>query len=46
MLDKKIIIEYIKNNFYGDLNNMLIDYKIKYKSIAYFTSRLIYSLNE
>ena len=44
-LDKKIIKEYTKNTFYYDLNQMLMNYQIKYESIAYFTSRLMYSLN-
>ena len=46
LLDKKIIKEYTKNTFYGDLNKMLMNYQIKYESIAYFTSRLMYSLNK
>jgi len=44
-LDKKIIKEYTKNTFYYDLNKMLMNYEIKFESIAYFTSRLMYSLN-
>ena len=46
ILDKKLIKEYTKNTFYGDLNMMLMNYQIKYESIAYFTSRLMYSLNK
>jgi len=45
-LDKKIIKEYTKNTFYYDLNKMLMNYEIKFESIAYFTSRLMYSLNK
>ena len=45
-LDKLIIKEYTKNTFYGDLNKWLMDSKMKYyEPIAYFTARLMYSLN-
>ena len=46
MLDKLIIKEYSKNTFYGDLNNWLrtLDNQI-YEIIAYYTARLMYSLN-
>jgi hypothetical protein len=45
-LDKLVIKEYTKNTFHGDLNNWLriLDYNA-YEAILYFTSRLIYSLN-
>jgi len=45
-LDKLIIQEYTKNTFHGDLNNWLriLDYNA-YETISYFTSRLMYSLN-
>ena len=45
-LDKLLIKEYTKNTFYGDLNKWLMNSKINsYESIAYFTARLMYSLN-
>ena len=46
ILDKLVIKEYTKNTFYGDLNNWLrtLDNNI-YEKIAYYTSRLMYSLN-
>ena len=46
MLDKLIIREYSKNTFYGDLNNWLrtLDNQT-YEIIAYYTARLMYSLN-
>ena len=46
ILDKLVIKEYTKNTFYGDLNNLLriLDNDI-YEKIAYYTSRLMYSLN-
>ena len=45
-LDKLIIKEYTKNTFYGDLNNWLMNSKMNfYEPIAYFTARLMYSLN-
>ena len=46
ILDKLVIKEYTKNTFYGDLNNWLriLDNDI-YEKIAYYTSRLMYSLN-
>ena len=46
MLDKLIIKEYTKNTLYGDLNNWLrkLD-NLAYEMIAYFTARLMYSLN-
>ena len=45
-LDKLVIKEYTKNTFHGDLNNWLriLDYNA-YEAISYFTSRLMYSLN-
>jgi hypothetical protein len=45
-LDKLIIKEYTKNTFHGDLNRWLMKGKMKdYEPVAYFTSRLMYSLN-
>ena len=45
-LDKLIIKEYTKNTFYGDLNKWLLSSKNKYfEPVAYFTARLMYSLN-
>ena len=45
-LDELIIKEYTKNTFYGDLNRWLMKgKKIYYEPVAYFTSRLMYSLN-
>ena len=46
-LDKLIIKEYTKNTFYGDLNKWLMNSKMNcYEPIAYFTARLMYSLNK
>ena len=46
ILDKLIIQEYTKNTFYGDLNKWLMNHKMNdYEPIAYFTARLMYSLN-
>ena len=47
-LDKLIIKEYTKNTFYGDLNKWLMNMNStmnSYEAVAYFTSRLMYSLN-
>ena len=45
-IDELIIKEYTTNTFYGDLNRWLMKGKMKYyEPIAYFTSRLMYSLN-
>ena len=45
-LDKLIIKEYTKNTFYGDLNKWLMNSKFNfYEPVAYFTARLMYSLN-
>ena len=45
-LDEMIIKEYTRNTFYGDLNRWLMKGKMKdYAPVAYFTSRLMYSLN-
>ena len=45
-LNKLIIKEYTKETFYGDLNRWLMNSKMNsYDTIAYFTSRLMYSLN-
>ena len=46
-LNQLIIKEYTKETFYGDLNKWLMDSKMNsYDLIAYFTSRLMYSLNK
>jgi hypothetical protein len=48
-LDKLIIKEYTKNTFYGDLNKWLMNMNStmnSYEAVAYFTSRLMYSLNK
>ena len=46
LLNKLIIKEYTKETFYGDLNKWLMNSKMNsYDTIAYFTSRLMYSLN-
>ena len=46
VLNKLIIKEYTKETFYGDLNRWLMDSKMNsYDTIAYFTSRLMFSLN-
>ena len=46
-LDKLIIREYTKNTFYGDLNKWLMNATMDfYEPVAYFTSRLMYSLNK
>ena len=46
-LDKLIIKEYTKNTFYGDLNKWLMNSKMNFfEPIAYFTARLMYSLNK
>ena len=45
-LDKLIIKEYTKNTFYGDLNKWLMNKMNDYEPIAYFTARLMYSLNK
>jgi hypothetical protein len=45
-LDKLIIREFTSNSFYGDLNKWLMNSKFNsYETIAYFTARLMYSLN-
>ena len=45
-LDKLIIQEYTKNTFYGDLNKWLMNSKMNsYEPVAYFTARLMFSLN-
>ena len=45
-LDELVIREYTKNTIYGDLNRWLMKGKmIYYEPVAYFTSRLMYSLN-
>ena len=47
-LDKSLITEYTKNTFYGDLNKWLMNFTMNfydYESVAYFTGRLMYSLN-
>ena len=46
-LDELIIKEYTRNTYYGDLNRWLMKGKMKYyEPVAYFTSRLMYSLNK
>jgi len=46
LLNKLIIKEYTKNTIYGDLNKWLMNSnKNFYLAIAYFTARLMYSLN-
>ena len=45
ILDNLIIKEYTKNTFCCDLNRWLANSKIINESVAYFTSRLMYSLN-
>ena len=46
VLDKLIIKEYTKNSYYGDLNKWLMNSKLNsYDTIAYYTARLMYSLN-
>ena len=45
-LDKLIINEYTKNTFYGDMNQWLRSLNTNvYEKIAYYTARLMYSLN-
>ena len=45
-LDKLIINEYSNQTFYGDLNKWLMNSKFNfYEPVAYFTSRLMFSLN-
>jgi hypothetical protein len=45
-LNKLIIKEYTKNTFYRDLNRWLLNNPDFYEPVAYFTSRLMYSLNQ
>ena len=46
-LDNLIIQEYTKNTFYGDLNKWLMNSKMNfYEPVAYFTARLMFSLNK
>ena len=46
-LDKLIIQEYTNNTFYGDLNKWLMNTNFNsYEVVAYFTARLMYSLNK
>ena len=45
-LDILIIKEYTKNSFYGDLNKLLLNKMEFYETVAYFTARLMYSLNK
>ena len=45
-LDESVIKEYSDDNIYKDLNKWLLNFDNKcYESIAYFTARLMYSLN-
>ena len=46
ILDELIIQAYTKQAFYGDLNKWLMNYKMNsFETVAYFTARLMYSLN-
>ena len=46
LLDRLLIKQYTKNTFFKDLNKWLMNSNINYyETIAYFTSRLMYSLN-
>ena len=46
-LDKKIINEYTKESYYGDINKWLMNFTINsFEEVCYFTSRLMYSLNK
>ena len=46
-LNKKIIKEYSSHTFFGDLNRWLRELnKNTFEEVAYFTSRLMYSLNQ
>ena len=46
-LNKKIIKEYTLDTFYGDLNRWLREINIcSFEEVAYFTARLMYSLND
>jgi hypothetical protein len=45
-LDALIIREYTKNSFHGDLNKMIMNNMKFYETVAYFTARLMYSLNK
>jgi hypothetical protein len=45
-LDVLIIKEYTKNSFYGDLNKMIMNSMKFYETVAYFTARLMFSLNQ
>ena len=46
-LNEKIINEYTKQTFFGDLNRWLRNLdKYSYEEVAYFTSRFMYSLND
>ena len=45
-LDKKIIQEYTGNSYYGDINKWLLNFSISsFQEVAYFTARLMFSLN-
>ena len=44
-LDKLIIKEYTTNSFYRDLNNRVMDSNNFNEAVAFFASRLMYSLN-
>ena len=44
-LDALIVKEYTKNTFYGDLNKWLMNSRLFYEPVAYFTARLMYHLN-
>ena len=45
-LDQRIINEYTKETYYGDINKWLMNFTINsFEEVSYFTSRLMYSLN-
>ena len=45
-LDKRIIKGYTDNTYYGDINKWLMNFSISsFQEVAYFTSRLMFSLN-
>ena len=44
-LDVLIIKEYTRNSFHGDLNKMIMNNMEFYETVAYFTARLMYGLN-
>ena len=45
-LDKRIITGYTKDTYYGNINRWLMNFSLNsFKEVAYFTSRLMFSLN-